>query len=144
MKSRFKSKQLKKTHRTLSELDFIDLWPCHWFEALCTPPVYTLSWPSAQNLKTLPETNFHLKIGVHRTNRNKPLLHDSINFVLGPKIWHLFWVRECIFCLLESSGNFCGDGTGMLANVKSIRLKRTLLCTVFNYQNKGCAIRPHG
>ena len=26
MKSRFKSKQLKKTHRTLSELDFIDLW----------------------------------------------------------------------------------------------------------------------
>ena len=26
MKSRFKSKQLKKTHRTLSELDFINLW----------------------------------------------------------------------------------------------------------------------
>ena len=26
MKSRFKSKQSKKTHRTLSELDFIDLW----------------------------------------------------------------------------------------------------------------------
>ena len=26
MKSRFKSKQSKKTHRTLSELDFINLW----------------------------------------------------------------------------------------------------------------------
>ena len=35
MKSRFKSKQLKKTHRTLSELDFIDLCPaskCSMFE----------------------------------------------------------------------------------------------------------------
>ena len=26
MKSRFKSKPFKKTHRTLSELDFINLW----------------------------------------------------------------------------------------------------------------------
>ena len=36
MKSRFKSKQLKKTHRTLSELDFIDLWSEHRKES-CDP-----------------------------------------------------------------------------------------------------------
>ena len=56
MKSRFKSKQLKKTHRTLSELDFIDM--CQ------LPTVHLVISALGSSIISLPPT--HIKTSFQR------------------------------------------------------------------------------